>query len=122
MLWLFKKRWTVQTFSTKLQAFLKVVNPPKVKGELEVVSAISKWEAEVLALRKRFAAELDESLRIAILLSMLPTDMQDDLYRKGHVRESMSYDEVREHLLTVSNAKAQFGKPTPLNVGNARGM
>ena len=29
VLWLFKKRWSVQTFSTRLQAFLKVVNPPE---------------------------------------------------------------------------------------------
>ena len=43
--------------------------------------------------------------------------MQEDLYQKGHVAESMTYEEVREHLLRVSNAKAQFLKPTPMDIG-----
>ena len=76
-LWLFRKRWNVQTFSTKLFAFLKVVNPPKIKGELEIVGALGRWEAEVLALERRFGERLSPGIRTAIVLSMLPKELQD---------------------------------------------
>ena len=87
ILWLFKKRWNVYTFSTKLYAFVKVMTPAKVKNELEVVGALLRWEAEVLALDKRFGEIISDTMKIAIILSMLPKDLQDTLYEKGIVTE-----------------------------------
>lgn len=75
VLWLFQKRWNVQTFATKLHAFVKVLTPQKVKNELEVSGALLKWEAEVLALEKRFGEKLSDTMRIGIVLSMLPKEL-----------------------------------------------
>ena len=57
--------------------------PPKIKNELELVGALARWEAEVLALEMRFGERLSYGLRMAIVLSMLPKDQQDRLYERG---------------------------------------
>ena len=49
-MWQFKKRWNVETFSAKLHAFVKVLTPQKVKTEIEIGVALTRWEAEVVVL------------------------------------------------------------------------
>lgn len=119
VLWLFKRRWSVQTFSTKLLAFLKVVNPSKMKDETEIVGAINSWEAEVLALKKRLDEKVSESMKTAILIAILPKDLQDNLYERGHVTEYLTYEAVRELVIRISNNKQQRQQPTPMDIGAA---
>ena len=84
VLWLFEKRWNVQTFATKLHAFVKVLTPHKVKHELENSGATLKLEAEELALSRRFEEHISDSMKIAIVLSMLPKELQGSLYEKRY--------------------------------------
>ena len=101
-------------------AFMKVVSPPRVKNELEIVDVISRWENEVLALGARFQETISESLKVAILFSILPKDTQDEVFAKGLVIDDMSYDEVRTLLMRVSHNKQQQVKPTPMDTGMAQ--
>ena len=56
-------------------------------------------------------------MKIAIVLSMLPKDLQENLYERGQVTEDLKYVDIRDHLLRLANAKAQLVKPTPMDVG-----
>ena len=52
--------------------------------ELEKRGAMLRWEAEVLTLEKRFGETVSDTMRITIVLAMLPKELQDSLYDKRH--------------------------------------
>ena len=83
-----------------------------MKNEVEIVGARNRWEAEVLALTKRFDERLSENMKAAILIAMLPKELQDNLYERGQITESLTYEAVREHAIRISNNKQQLQQPT----------
>ena len=109
---------------------MQVVNPPKIKGELDLVSGLNAWEGDVLAPEKRFGERLSAGLVLAIVVAMLPKEIQDRSYEKGTFRDIHvtgdrddqedigNYEKVTQDLTRVCNAKAQQIKPTPMEVGN----
>ena len=48
----------------------------------EVATHIDKWEAKVLALSRDFSEKLSDKMRFAILISVLPSDLQHAFVRR----------------------------------------
>ena len=66
------KRYSPTTPMRGMQLMMAASNPGKVKGLEEVAIHIDRWEAKVLALSRDFNELLSETMRAAILISMLP--------------------------------------------------
>ena len=66
---------------------LASVLPPVLVG----ITGLAMWEGDVLALEKRFGERLSAGLKLAIVLAMLPKELQDRLYEKGTFQDIHVY-------------------------------
>ena len=54
-------------------------------------------------------------------MSIIPRELQDKLWESGAAQEDVTYREVKENLIGISNAKAEQVKPAPMEVGLVEG-
>ena len=71
------ERFGSRNSATLLQAFLEVVNPPQIKKIQDIVAMVHKWESRVAALKRRYQEDINDQIRLAILMGMLPQEYQD---------------------------------------------
>ena len=70
-------RFDSKNAATLMQAFLEVVIPPPMENVGDTVSEVHRWEARVAALWIRYQEELNDQMKLAILIGMLPREYQD---------------------------------------------
>ena len=70
------ERYSPATPMKGMQLMMAAINPGKAKGLEETATHIDRWEAKVLALSRDFNEKLSEKTTAAILISMLPPDLQ----------------------------------------------
>ena len=56
---------------------------------------------------------LTEGMKVAVLIMMLPKDMQEMVYQMGKVGEELRYQEVRDKVIAVAGHKAKVRIPVP---------
>ena len=115
------ERFDVQTTSSMLQAFLEVVKPGGIKGDKDMVGAISRWETLVGALENRFGEVISENLKTAILVGMLPKEYHDMVIEKGILMGGgkLRYQECKDYLVKMAKEKSDRARPVPMEVGAA---
>ena len=85
------KRYSPTTPMRGMQLMMAAINPGKAKGLEEVAVHIDRWEANILAL-------LSEKVRAAILISMLPPDLQHALIQQADkIEDYKSTRDSRDH-------------------------
>ena len=72
-----------------LQASFDVVGPPALKGVQDVLGASSF---------NRHKEELNDQMKLAIFINMMPKEYQDVGMQMGSGRK-LSYEELRDHIL-----------------------
>ena len=92
-----------------MQLMMAAINPGKAKGLEEVAIHIDRWEAKVLALSRDFNKLLSEKMRAAILISMLPPDLQHALIQQADKIED--YKITRDRVATIVEAKLALKNP-----------
>ena len=75
----------------------------------DVATHIGGWEAKVLALSRDFNELLSEKMRAAILISMLPPDLQHTLVQQADKIED--YKSTRDRVATIVEAKLALKNP-----------
>ena len=56
---------------------------------------------------------LTEGMKVAVLIMMLPKDLQEMVYQMGNVGEELRYQEVRDKVIAVAGHKAKVRIPVP---------
>ena len=72
-----------------LHAFLEVVNPPTLRNWGEIIPGIHKWETRLGNLSNRYHEEIGNSLKLAIMVGMLPKEYQDMVMRTWLQRKEL---------------------------------
>ena len=103
------KRYSPTTPMRGMQLMMAAINPGKAKGLEEVAIRIDRWEAKVLALSRDFNELLSEKMRAAILISMLPPDLQHALIQQAEKIED--YKSTRDRVATIVEAKLALRNP-----------
>ena len=103
------KRYSPTTTMKGMQLMMAAINPGKAKGLEEVAIHIDRWEAKVLALSRDFNELLKEKMRAAILISMLPPDLQHALIQQADKIED--YKSTRDRVATIVEAKLTLKNP-----------
>ena len=103
------KRYSPTTPMRGMQLMMAAINPGKAKGLEEVMIHIDRWEAKVLALSRDFNELPGEKLRAAILISMLPPDLQHALIQQADKIED--YKSTRDRVATIVEAKLALKNP-----------
>ena len=111
------ERFDSRNSATLLQAFLEVVNPPQIKKIRDIVAMVLKWESRVAALKKRYQEDINDQIRLAFFLRMLPQEYQDMIMQTSVLKEEkMKYETVRDHVLNLSTQRMRMSRPTPMDI------
>ena len=113
-LWALKqlqKRCNPRTIGRRLKAMLGVVAPVPVKNMGEVVRKVEEWELAVKKVEAEYGEVVPCSMQVAVLISMLPKELQDIAFQLSKDGEELDYKEVRGRVLGVAMNRMQERVP-----------
>ena len=92
----------------------------KTSANMDLTKGIHKWEADIASLKNRFDEGINEILKSAILIGVIPKEYQDMVLQTFAVSTDFQFSGTRDYIINVANNRAQMNKPTP-NVGSVEG-
>ena len=63
-----------------MKLLMSVLKPPEVKNLREVQAAVGDWEARIGRLDEEYQDRLDDSLKVAVLVSYLPEELREKVF------------------------------------------
>ena len=93
----------------------KVTNPGRIKKGQNIATHIARWETQVNHLERDYSEKVSERMRIGILISMVPEDLQEILLQQ--VDESTEYRTARDRMIMLVDARAKLKDPNAMDVG-----
>ena len=106
-------RFDPKTPAKALLAMMAATQPKKVRDIRDLPSAIEDWESKVKILKEEHNADIDEKIKIALLTSMLPSDIQDYVFQQA---DKDDFAEIRDKVVTLSVNRASLSRPKPMEV------
>ena len=91
-----------------------VVSPGTAKYVRDVPKAVEEWEVSVVRLEGEFNEMLSEVMKVAILIQILPKEMQDMVFQMGSLigaGDRFDYKEVRDKVVSVAGNRAEQRRP-----------
>ena len=88
-----------------------VLKPLEVKHIREVQAAVEDWEARVRRLEEEYQDKLDDSLRVAVLVSFLPESLQERVFELERGGSEVRYEAAKEVVVATAVRKAEQRKP-----------
>ena len=78
-------RFNPTTPAKAIAAMLEFMNPRRVVDVHQIPKAIDAWELKLIAMEKEFGEKPSERMKIALVMAMLPAEMQDMLFQQEDV-------------------------------------
>ena len=110
---LLSNRFNPKTPAKLFRALMEILVPGMVKEVRDVPRAVEEWEVKCARVAEEYGEKLSEGMRVAVLIMMLPKDMQEMVYQMGKVGEDLMYQEVRDKVVAVAGHKAKIRIPMP---------
>ena len=104
-------RFDPKTPAKALLAMMAATQPKKVRDTRDLPSAIEDWESKVKISKEEHNADLDEKIKIALLTSMLPSDIQDYVFQQA---DKDDFAEIRDKVVTLAVNRASLSRPKPM--------
>ena len=79
-LWTLRKmmeRYNPKTYMRLLKTLCKVIKPTEAKTTKDVQATIEDWESEVAKLEDEYGEKLNDNIKVAILIAMVPGELQE---------------------------------------------
>ena len=111
------RRFAPTTPLRGMHLMMQAVNPKRATQPREVAKIIERWETNVMALEKDFNERLSDKFKTAILLTMMPKELQDSLVQ--HTSRFDDYRDAREKALTIAESKVLLKDPDAMDIGAA---
>ena len=92
-----------------MQVMISVVNPGKAKQIDAIPQMVDKWENRLLTLDRDFKEKVSSRMRSAILISMLPNEIQDTFIQNAEKYED--YGPTKEKIMAIVEAKKSLRSP-----------
>ena len=83
----------------------QILFPPKASKMDDLSYTIQAWENLEQRHRERTGDQLPEDMRLAILLSMCPTDLEKELTAQEHLFPD--YAQMKAHIVTIINSRTR---------------
>ena len=107
-------RFDPRTPAKALMAMMAVMQPKKVKDVRELPSAVQEWEMKVKNLHTEHGIVLDAKIKVALMTSFLPADLQDYVFQWTDGKSS--FEEMKDRIMALAVNRASLGRPTPMEV------
>ena len=104
---LLSNRFNPKTPAKLFRALMEILVPGIVKEVRDVPRAVEEWEVKCARVVEEYGEGLSEGMKVAVLIMMLPKDLQEMVYQMGNVGEDLRYQEVREKVIAVAGHKAK---------------
>ena len=110
------QKFNPKTVARAIRLLAEACSPAKVRELVDVDPAICVWEHSVALLSKEFNEQVSNNMKVAIVTSMLPPSIQDNVYTS--VDCEVSYEVfISKIWAVVGNKVAMMTKPTPRDIG-----
>ena len=97
------ERYDAQSPQRMLRKLQGLMKPPEVKNSKLVLASLEAWEIRVKEWQSENGEQLPEKISLAIMISICPSDMQDDLYKDMPLDGTSKYKEVRDKIARISS-------------------
>ena len=113
---LFSQRFESNTAASLLQSAFAALVPGRIKNVNEVVGKLNAWEVAVSTLYKRHNIKIDEKLKAAVLVCMVPKEIQEMVFGSSVLKNEadLKYEPIRDFVLNVVKQKITMAMPRPM--------
>ena len=111
-------RFDPKTPARALRMMMGVMQPKKVKDVRELQSALMEWEVKLKQLEVEHDIEIDEKIKLALLTSMIPNELQDYVFQWSDGKAG--FKEITDKIMALALNRASMSKPTPMEVDQVR--
>jgi hypothetical protein len=94
---------------------MDVLTPGNIKEVRDVPRLIEEWELKCARVKEEHGSEegLAEGMMVAVLISIIPKELQDMVFQMGRAGEDLPYQEVRDKVVGVAGQREQRRTPQP---------
>lgn len=126
-LWAWRKLSTQlnpRTLASGVKAISQVLNPPKITNSTKADTAIDAWEEKMVKLNVEYGEELSSKMKVAVMYSILPKDLQEKVLDKcavswdgaREVEAAVVFEKVREEVKNIAKSRRDMVTPKPMEV------
>jgi hypothetical protein len=110
-------RYSPMTPAKTLALLMDIMNPPKHKDVSLIMKSMDIWTLKMNTLEKEHGEKLSPNMKKAVLLSMLPMDLQDMIYQNAE--STQSFEEVQGKVKAIVNNRLARNEKhgTPMDIG-----
>ena len=128
-LWAWKKLCTTlnpRTLATGIKMISQAVSPNKITHGSRADAAIDAWEHHLSKLSAEYGEVISSKMKVAVLYTMLPKDLQERVLDKCAVnwdgakeeQSAMIYAKVKEDVKNIAKSRRDMVTPKPMEVDN----
>ena len=111
-----------RTLASGVKAISQVMNPQKITSATKADTCIEAWEDKVVKLDVEYGETLSSKMKVAILYSMLPKDLQEKILDRCAVNwDSTDEDEAtlifkkaRDDIKNIAKSRREMVTPKPM--------
>ncbi len=107
-------RFDLRTPAKALMAMMAVMQPKKVKDARELPNAMQDWDVKAKNLKVEHDIELDDRIKVALMTSFLPSDLQDHIFQWTDTK--MGFEGMKYRIMSLAGNRASMCRPTPREV------
>lgn len=107
-------RFDPRTPAKALMMMMAVLQTRKAKDSRELPNMVQDWEVKVKNLEVEHSIILDPKIKIALMTSFLPSDLQDLVFQWSDAKTS--FEELRDKVMSLAVNRAAMAKPTAMEV------
>ena len=108
---LLEHRFNPKTPARRYRALMEVISPGEIKAVADVTRKVEEWEVKMCKVESEYGERISDSIRVAVLISMIPKELQDIALQMGKLGEDIAYQEVKEKIMAVASNKAGMRVP-----------
>jgi hypothetical protein len=113
-----------RTLASGIKAISSVLNPQKITNAAKADTMLDEWDDRLAKLRTEYSQDLTSKMKVAVLYSMLPKDMQEKVLDACSVAwdgttESDAIDlyaKVKTQIKNIAKARREMQGPKPMEV------
>ena len=112
------ERYNPKSYMKRLKMLLGVIKPAEAKSVKDVQAAVDEWGARLLRLKQEYGSEIQEDIKVAILISMVPEGLQEKIFGIEKGMEKIKYGAAREVVITTPLAAPYLIFSIPFSISN----
>ena len=107
-------RFDPRTPAKALMMMMAVLQTRRAKDSRELPNMVQDWEVKVKNLDVEHEIKLDPKIKIALMTSFLPADLQDLVFQWSD--DKTTFEGIRDKVMSLAVNRAAMAKPTAMEV------